>query len=429
MAVGPTALVAAATLAGNAVAYLFAIITAHQLRPGDYGVLGSLLTVVIAVAGPGLALQAVVARRAAICERDRFSPVQLQRRVLRMSFRLGLAVTVPMVVGAPLVSDYLHLGTPFPAIWLALGLAPMPLLFAASGLLQGRQRFTHLAVVLMTNAAGKVPLGVLLVAAGLGVDGALVGIAVGAFAAAALAWKLSSGRPDDDDGLRPGRAISAGMTKELVSASLGIIGLVVLTNLDVLLARHYLPSDASGLYAAASMIAKIAYWAPLAVVVTVFPRIAISDPARRRTLLRNSSLATLAFGSLCALGALAVGHWPVLLPFGGRYRAVGGDLPLFAGIGTAFALAQLLLFSDIATGGRRTGWMVGGGVVMEALLISVAFHHSVAQIALVALGCASALVIAGSIPSRVPAGGEEPPDPVVPLEPARAAPPAAAGER
>jgi O-antigen/teichoic acid export membrane protein len=399
MPVGPAAFVAVATMLGNAVAYLFAVATSHQLRPDDYGALVSLLTVVIAVAGPGLALQAVVARRVAICAREGLSTRQVRRRANRMGLRLGLAVTVPLTTGAPLIADYLHLGSPTPVIWLTAGLAPMPLLFAACGLLQGGERFGPLGVVLLVSAAGKVPLGLALVAFGLGVNGALAGIAAGTLAATLLAAGTSSALdPPTRQPLRPGRVISLGLPRELASATVGILGLLVLTNLDVLLARHYLGSDASGLYAAGSMIAKVAYWAPLAVVVTVFPRIAVSEPARRMSLLRGAALATLGFGTLCAAGGVLIARWPSLLPFGADYRGVGADLPLFATLGTAFALANLLLFADIATGGRRTGTLVGGAVGGEALLIAVRFHHSVTQIATVALLCAAGLLVAGGLP-------------------------------
>jgi O-antigen/teichoic acid export membrane protein len=391
-ALGPAALlVVPAMLAGNAVSYLFTVVVARQLGPASYGALGGLLAVVIALAVPGMAFQVVVARRVAICQRDGVDAGTLQAAVLRLALALGAAVALPALAAAPLLSGFLHLGSLGPAAWLAVNLAPLPLLFAVSGMLQGRERFGALTGILLVMAAGKLPLGVALVAAGYGVEGALAGVAAGTLAAALLGLVATGGA-----GRHPERAapdVTRGLGVELAAAVAGVFGLVVLTNLDVLLARHYLPATASGLYAAGSVVAKVAYWAPLAGMMVVFPRLAAG--AGRRALLRQVALATLGFGALCTAGAALLAAWPALLPFGRAYAAVGSDLTLFAALGTAFAMVQLLLFSDIAAGGRRSAWPVGVAAAGQALLVAGRFHHSVTQIVTVALATSTMLLLVG----------------------------------
>jgi O-antigen/teichoic acid export membrane protein len=412
-------LVVPALFAGNLVSYLFTVVVARQLGPAAYGALGGLLAIVIALAVPGMALQLVVARNVAVCRRDGVAAGSLQAAVIRLGLRAGVALAVPALAAAPLLSGYLHLGSPGPPAWLAVNLALLPLLFAVSGLLQGRERFGVLTAVLLLVAAGKLPLGVALVAAGYGVEGALAGVAVGTLAAVLLgvaacgrarhrpgpaaADPEGSGEPrrgapvgrEGSGGPRGGAPQDrvAGLGPELTAAALGVVGLVAITNLDVLLARHYLPEAASGLYAAGSVVAKVTYWAPLAGVMVVFPRLAAG--AGRRTLLRQAALATLAFGALCTAASALLALWPALLPFGRAYAAVGPDLPLFAALGTAFAMVQLLLFSDIAAGGRRSAWPVGVAAAGQALLVAGPFHHSVTQIVTVALASATLLLLAG----------------------------------
>jgi hypothetical protein len=137
----------------------------------------------------------------------------------------------------------------------------------------------------------------------------------------------------------------------------------------------------------------VTYWAPLAGLMVVFPRLA-ADGARR-ALLRRAGAATLAFGALCAAGSAVLAAWPALVPFGRAYGAVGPDLPLFAALGTAFALVQLLLFSDIAARGRRSPWPVGLAVAGQGLLVAGPFHHSVTQIVTVALASSAMPLLAG----------------------------------
>jgi O-antigen/teichoic acid export membrane protein len=382
-------LVVPAVLAGNLVGYLFTVVVARQLGPAAYGALGGLLAIVIALAVPGMALQLVVARRVAL-DRRRGAGIP-EAAVLGLALRLGIALGVPALAAAPLFSGYLHLGSLGPPAWLAVNLALLPPLFAVSGLLQGGERFGVLTGVLLLVAAGKLPLGVALVAAGYGVEGALAGVAAGTLAAVLLgvaACGPASRRPTP-----AGEEPTGGLGPEVAAATVGVLGLVALTNLDVLLARHYLPAADSGLYAAGSVVAKVTYWAPLAGLMVVFPRLA-ADGARR-ALLRRAGVATLAFGALCAAGSAVLAAWPALVPFGRAYAAVGPDLPLFAALGTAFALVQLLLFSDIAARGRRSPWPVGLAVAGQGLLVAGPFHHSVTQIVTVALASAAMPLVAG----------------------------------
>jgi O-antigen/teichoic acid export membrane protein len=382
-------LVVPAVLAGNLVGYLFTVVVARQLGPAAYGALGGLLAIVIALAVPGMALQLVVARRVAL-DRRRGAGIP-EAAVLGLALRLGIALGVPALAAAPLFSGYLHLGSLGPPAWLAVNLALLPPLFAVSGLLQGGERFGVLTGVLLLVAAGKLPLGVALVAAGYGVEGALAGVAAGTLAAVLLgvaACGPASRRPTP-----AGEEPTGGLGPEVAAATVGVLGLVALTNLDVLLARHYLPAADSGLYAAGSVVAKVTYWAPLAGLMVVFPRLA-ADGARR-ALLRRAGVATLAFGALCAAGSAVLAAWPALVPFGRAYAAVGPDLPLFAALGTAFALVQLLLFSDIAARGRRSPWPVGLAVAGQGLLVAGPFHHSVTQIVTVALASAAMPLLAG----------------------------------
>jgi O-antigen/teichoic acid export membrane protein len=173
------ALVLAAGMAvANAGNYGFNLVMAFLLGPEAYGALAALLALVLVGSVPGLALQAVVARRTALAG----GPVWPGRRWL--AGRAGLGLALLTVVAGPGLMLFLHLGSAAPVLWLALALAPTPLLFAVQGLLQGRERFGALAAVMVAGAGVKLAIGLVLVAAGLGVSGAMAGVAAGAILAA-----------------------------------------------------------------------------------------------------------------------------------------------------------------------------------------------------------------------------------------------------
>jgi O-antigen/teichoic acid export membrane protein len=373
--------------AANAGNYLFNVVMAFLLGPEAYGALAALLAVVLVGSVPGLALQAVVARRTALA---RAEDGAAWPGVGWLVGRAGAGLALLTVLAGPGLMLFLHLDSAVPVGWLALALAPTPLLFGVQGLLQGRERFGALAAVMLAGAGVKLAAGLALVAAGLGVSGATAGVAAGALLASLAGLRLAAPVPRPT--LRP-RPVK-GWWREVGTATAGLFGLFLLANVDVLLARHYLDRAAAGRYALGAVVAKIAFWAPQFVVTVIFPRLV--EAADPRRLLAGSALVIAGFGGLLA-GVLALAdRMGLVVPLlGGGYAGLGPLLPLFAALGTALALVQLLLFEGIATRDRRVGRAVAVALVVEVALVAGPLHGSVAQVAGTALGVAVGLAVVG----------------------------------
>jgi O-antigen/teichoic acid export membrane protein len=356
---------------------------------------------------PGLALQAVVARRTALLDRDTGQTAAIPwHGPLALVNPAGVALVAVTVLAGPGLVAFLHLDSAVPVLWLALALAPTPLLFAVQGLLQGRERFGALAAVMATGAAVKLAAGLALVAAGLGVSGALAGVAAGGVLAAlaglhlarqsasTLAWRSDEPRTRRSERPHPGEGVAGDLWREVGGATVGLLGLFLLANLDVLLARHYLAPAASGRYALGTVVAKIAFWAPQFVVTLVFTRLVVTTDPRR--LLGRSALLVAGFGGLLAGGLAAAVRLGLDVPVLGQgYAGLGPLLPLFAALGTGQALVQLLLFEGIATRDRRMGRAVAVALAAEAALVAGLMHGSVAQVAIAALAVVSVLAGTG----------------------------------
>jgi hypothetical protein len=255
-------------------------------------------------------------------------------------------------------------------------------------------------VVGFVNAVAKLAAGLVLVAAGFGVAGAVAGAAVGT-ALGAAAGVLLVGRSiaaapaaaRAPAGEAPAVAV---LGREATVAVTGLLGLFLLTNLDVPLARHFLAAEASGLYALGAVVAKIAFWGPQFVTTLVYARLVTGGDRRR--LLAGSAALIVASGALLAAVLAALAALGVALPLLGRdYAAIGPALPLFAALGCSLALVQLLLFEEIAASARRMGRVLAAAAVLQAALISVAFHDSVGEIVGTALTVALALVAVGGV--------------------------------
>jgi O-antigen/teichoic acid export membrane protein len=153
-------------------------------------------------------------------------------------------------------------------------------------------------------------------------------------------------------------------------ASAALLGFVVLLNVDLLLARHHLPAQAAGEYAVGSIVAKVAFWLPQGVGVVLLPRLA--DAGRRHRVLGPALALVAAFGAALTLATAALGARALPLLGGDAYGdELGTATWWFAALGTLLALAQLLLFSDIAGAGRVPGAVVWTAAVAECAVMEV----------------------------------------------------------
>ncbi|HEU4396213.1 MAG TPA: hypothetical protein VFU54_00075 [Actinomycetota bacterium] len=384
------ALVIAPVMAvANGLNYAFNVVMSRKLGPADYGALGALLAVVLVGTVPGVALQAVVARHTALAHDEEVAG--LWAAVLAAVLGVGAALGLLAAVASPAIRAFMHLGSLAPCLWLALALLPLPLLSAVHGMLQGREWFGALAAVLLVDAAGRLAIGLWLVGGGLGVAGALAGSAAGSAVAILVALPRLRGRLAR--GWRQRRPLGAAVGREVVGAAVGILGLLLLANVDVLLARHYLAREASGLYAAGAVLTKVAYWAPQFVVTLVFPRLVVA--ADRRRLLARSATVVAGLGVVLVLGTALAPELAAGLSFGRAYLGVGPALPLFAALGTGLALVQLVLFSGLATADRRMQLLPLAAVAAETVLVATVLHGSLVQLVSGALAVVAALLVAG----------------------------------
>jgi O-antigen/teichoic acid export membrane protein len=214
-------------------------------------------------------------------------------------------------------------------------------------------------------------------------------MAVGASAGALTGW-VACGRTGLARRLRQPAAAA-------LRASGALLGFVVLLNLDLLLARHHLPAAVAGEYAVASIVTKVAFWLPQGVGVVLLPRLADGD--HRRRVLRVAVALVAAVGAILTLAAAALGGTALPLIGGSAYgTSLGAAIWLFAALGTLFALAQLLLFSGIASADRLATAAVWTAAAVECLaveLLAAAGALTLMSVVLPAVGTATVLVGTG----------------------------------
>ena len=392
---------AAALAAANLCGYAFNVGATRLLGPSAYGELGALLGLVLIFNVVALGLQAVVARRLAVEEPSHRSATagSLARGGLMLSSLVG-AVAVAVT---PAIDHWLHLGSPAPALLLAVAMVPLTVFGVIQGILQGTERFLALGVIYIVAALGKVGGGLVGVAVERSATGAMLGLCLGSVVAAGASWLW----------LRPSVSRPGGMrlASETVHATHAFLALFVLTNVDVLFARHYLQPRAAGLYAAGAVIAKGAFWLPQFVPVLAFPRMA--DATQHGSVVRRSFTVVAGAGVAVTLVCLFFGDLVVSAVGGSRYESLADDVWWFAALGALFACSQLLLYGRLAAQDRLAAASVWTAAVAFAVAVATGRNDSLREIVSTGVACAALLVATGVGAQLLRDRRSEPPAPLL----------------
>ena len=355
--------VAAGSMLANAGAYAIHLAAGRWLTPADYGQFAVVLSAVLVVGVPALAVQAVLAREV-VHGRD-------EADLRRLTARTVLAVTVLVAGAVPVMSAL----TSYRVGLVAAGLVVAPLLTAVGagqGILQGRGHFRLLGWVLAAVGGLRCVPVIGALAAGAGPAGALAAGAAGAAASAILVWAavLATGPAGSAPGTantasETGTAVGLGM---VLRASLVQLVLVIATSVDLLMAPMVLDRTDTGIYAVGAIATKAAFWLPQAVGVVFYPSLA--DPATSRRSFRRAVTVVAGIGAAVTLAAAAAGP-AVPLVFGPEYRPLVGWLGLFAFTGAALSVLQVALLSAIARDRTVVAGVVWAAVGVEVLAILV----------------------------------------------------------
>jgi len=405
---GKAAGLAAATLANNALQLVFTVIFTRVLGPTDYGTLAALVSAFLILYVTGQAVQVAAAREAAL---DRLGHAEILRATLRSWIqRLLVALVAVTAVSIVLRAQLAALMGVDEAPWAAAAIPPMGVLWMLlclqRGAFQGLRTYRPVAISIVGEAAGRLVCSLVLVAAGLGVAGALLGAPL-AFVLVALWLERELQRR-----IGPLNVVDAPLRtlRSLVGdgwvAIVGLLLLASLQNIDVIVAKHTLDGDEAGSYAAAAVAAKAIVWVAIGVGLHLLPeatRRAAAGLDPRPVLLR-------------ALGIVGVVAAPALLIFAVAPRlllrvAFGPDLtrasdallPLGAAM-TLLAIAYLTIHYMLTLGETRFLWVLAVVAVAEPFVLAASNTEVVAFAGIVfaVQGLAACSVLALGLAARRP---------------------------
>jgi O-antigen/teichoic acid export membrane protein len=358
--------IAVAMAVMNVSTYVFQLVAARVLGPSDYGAIASLMALLMVLAVLQLGLQATAARRIAGQPRH---VAQIERAIMRVTYRAALALGVLMLVLSPVVHTVLKLDSVLPAALLAIAAVPLTIAGGQGGILQGERRWLPLGLLYLGVGVPRVVVGTICVLISPTETSAMFGVMLALWVPVLTGWWALRVRRDPGETSEEHRARP--IAREAIAASLALLAFYLLSNVDIVVARNVLDEHDAGLYAGGLILTKAVLFLPQFVVVVAFPSMSTAG-ARRLALVRSLAIVAL-LGAACTAGAWVLSDLALVFVGGSEYAEIESRLWVFAVLGTVLAMLQLLVYSVLARRGTRSTYLVWAAVV---LLLGLALQVS-----------------------------------------------------
>jgi len=359
--------------------YLYQLTMGRMLSPAEYGTLFSLISLSMIIATFTQTFQTLASRFTSTLKvQGSIGKVRcLWMFFLRRGLLLGIALFMLFALLSPVLGRFLNVDDIRYFIILASSLIVGFALPVNQGLLQGLQRFLPLGVCQVLPALLKLLLGVVLVYLGLGVNGALLPLFIGSVVAFAISlfFVRDIARVSSEQ-CRP-----AGLLSYTGVLLITIFSFAMLTNVDVVLAKHYLSPDNAGDYAAVSVLGRMALYIPMGIGTAMFPKTselfdAGEDCRRvmRKAMFYTAILGGLIIGAYCLFFSLIVDF-----VFRGKYHLELSSVVEYGLAMLFLSFSFLLMNYFLSLNQMKIALALVAAMVVQLALV-VAFHASVGQL-------------------------------------------------
>lgn len=366
------ALLAIATAVSILAAYVFLLAAGRILGTEDYGSLAALLGLLTIILIPAGALQMAVSREISrsLATGDERGAARLARGTLRAFAIATVPIVVVLLTFSPLLSRLLNIHSTATVAVAVLSLSAAFVYPVSLGVLQGEQRFVPLATLYVIPWAVRLVVLGITAAAGYRLGGAVFATLAGALVAMAVAYGLIRNGLRGADPLP--RAELRTFLVYLWPVVVALVGIALLTNVDVLIVKARFSGHEAGAYAAASAFARVGFFVPAAILTVLFPRTAARQARGEETedILGRTLFATAGFCGVLALIYAAAGTGLVTMTYGAEFSQGGAVLAPFALAMGLFSLANVLVGYHLSRGETRYAWIVAGAVVVQIIALS-----------------------------------------------------------
>lgn len=155
----------------------------------------------------------------------------------------------------------------------------------------------------------------------------------------------------------------------------------MITNLDVIFAKHYLSVDDAGNYAAIALLGKVALSAPNGIAAVMFPKTAAlyqNGGNHRRILFKALTIAVILSASILVGYSLFAGLFTRIV-FGGKYPLLLSYLPEYTLAMSLFGIALMNIRYFLSVNETLVSYYLLGAMVVQ-IILTLLFHDSIASL-------------------------------------------------
>ncbi len=350
------------------------------LGPADYGILGVLFSITYLLLAPVNTIQTILTKYTSnfLAEKRLGAIKSLFSRSLKKIFTYSVVTFAAFLGISYWLSNFLNI----PNIWYLVLFSTFFLVgfivALVRGFLQGLQKFKWLSFNLLAEGVTKLLLGLVLVLIGFKLYGAITAITLSLFLAFVLAFvylnnKMKSWKAETID--------YAGIYKYSFYVLAAMLLVTSLYTVDVILVKHYFDSISAGHYAAASVLAKVIFFATWAISWVMFPKAAEAF-AKKEDHLKIFKKAFYFVLFLSVAGTAVYFLFPkfvINLLFGSQYIDVAPIIGLFALAMALFSISFVVINYYLSINKTKFVWFLIIFNILEIGLL-VLFHDSLLQV-------------------------------------------------
>jgi O-antigen/teichoic acid export membrane protein len=390
---GSLTLLAGSGLVGIA-NFLYNVATARMLGPTEFANATAVYTLLMLMSAITLTFQVVCAKYVAKSgvAAEQYSAYQTLHR---QAWAAGIGLSLLLVLFRSPITAYLNLPDRNLVVLLGVGTAFYIPLGVRRGYTQGTHAFGHLAVNFMLEGMVRLVGAIAFIRFGLGVKGAVLA----SVAAVVVSYFVAKFAPRS-----PLRAKLSIPFKEGLQAIVFFAGQVVINNFDILLVKHFFPSDQAGVYAAVSLVGRVVNMCAWSVVNTMFPVSAAArsnDREARRVLVTSLVLVFfILFVLILGISAVPSFLWKII--FGGHLgqSSYGGLTPLlilYAVTTGIYSLSSVIITYEMSRKIANTSWLQLA--FSAALILGICvFHQTLRQVIFVQLILVLVMLVLVALP-------------------------------
>jgi O-antigen/teichoic acid export membrane protein len=386
-----SAIMLVAMMLVNIFNFAYNMVMARMLGPAAFGNINAAVTLLLLASCISLAFQLVCAKFVARNHSDS-SKAAVVHSLLGKAWIVSLALGAVLFLAQKPVATYLNVPSPWIIGLLAVGIAAYAPLGVKRGAMQGVCAFPRLGANFVLEALTRFFLGAGLVVAGYGVLGAVGAISASVIVACFIPRIPAQLRVHAGTAEPPSYA-------EAIQAIVFFVGQVIINNVDILLVKHFFPSDPAGVYAAISQIGRLLYFASwFGVVNAMFPVAAAASPEQKKA--HGMGLPLLLVLGLSLIFIAVAALFPHLIMgviFGSRFIEIGWLLALYATATALYSLSVVFIAYEMSRRIANTGWLQL--IFSGALVLGIGFfHQSLHQVIMVRIVLMAAMLVLVALP-------------------------------